>query len=186
MRRSLVLLCVFMTALLGGCGMRPYGVDYFATSASQPYKLGSGDRLRIIVFGQDALSNTYSVDAAGHISMPLIGIVGAAGMTTAALEKSIEAKLRGGFLREPKVSVEVEAFRPFFILGEVTLPGQYPYVSGMTIQTAVAIAGGFTARGYTGNADITRTIDDKAYTAPVPITQPVQPGDTIVIRERFF
>jgi polysaccharide export outer membrane protein len=186
MRRSLIVFCVFMTALLGGCGMRPYGVDYFATSASQPYRLGSGDRLRIIVFGQDALSNTYAVDVAGHISMPLIGIVGAAGTTTAALEKSIEAKLRGGFLREPKVSVEVEAFRPFFILGEVTLPGQYPYVSGMTIQTAVAIAGGFTPRGYTSQADITRTIDDKAYTAPVPITQAVQPGDTIVIRERFF
>jgi polysaccharide export outer membrane protein len=186
MRRSLIVLCVFMTALLGGCGMRPYGVDYFATSASRPYTLGSGDRLRIIVFGQDALSNTYSVDAAGHISMPLIGIVQAAGMTTAALEKSIEMKLRAGFLREPKVSAEVEAFRPFFILGEVTLPGQYPYVSGMTVQNAVAIAGGFTPRGYTGKADITRTIDDKAYTAPVPISQPVQPGDTIVIRERFF
>jgi polysaccharide export outer membrane protein len=186
MRRSFIVLCVFMTALLQGCGMRPYGVDYFATSASRPYTLGSGDRLRIIVFGQDALSNTYSVDAAGHISMPLIGIVQAAGMTTAALEKSIETKLRAGFLREPKVSAEVEAFRPFFILGEVTLPGQYPYVSGMTVQNAVAIAGGFTPRGYTGKADITRTIDDKAYTAPVPISQPVQPGDTIVIRERFF
>jgi polysaccharide export outer membrane protein len=185
MRRSLVVLCVLVSTLLGGCGMRPYGVDYFAT-ANQPYTLGSGDRLRIIVFGQDALSNTYAVDASGKISMPLIGIVPAAGATTAALEKSIETKLRAGFLREPKVSVEVEAFRPFFILGEVTLPGQYPYVSGMTVQNAVAIAGGFTPRGYSGKADITRTIDDKAYTAPVPITQPVQPGDTIVIRERFF
>ena len=97
-----------------------------------------------------------------------------------------ERGIRGGFLREPKVSVEVEAFRPFFILGEVTLAGQYPYVSGMTVQNAVAIAGGFTPRGYQGKADITRTIDGKAYTAPVPITQPVQPGDTIVIRERFF
>ena len=185
MRRSLAVLCVFLTTLLGGCGMRPYGVDYFAT-ANQPYTLGSGDRLRVIVFGQDALSNTYSVDASGHISMPLIGVVSAAGMTTAGLEKVIETKLRAGFLREPKVSVEVEAFRPFFILGEVTLPGQYPYISGMTIQTAVAIAGGFTPRGFQSKADITRTIDGKAYTAPVPITQPVQPGDTIVIRERFF
>ncbi|MBV8850035.1 MAG: polysaccharide export protein [Methylobacteriaceae bacterium] len=185
MRRSFVVLCVLMTALLGGCGMRPYGVDYFATD-NRPYTLGSGDRLRIIVFGQDSLSNTYSVDASGNISMPLIGLVHAAGSTTAALERHIEAKLRGGFLREPKVSAEVEAFRPFFILGEVTLPGQYPYVSGMTVQTAVAIAGGFTPRGYSGNADLTRTVDAKAYTAPVPITQPVQPGDTIVIRERFF
>jgi polysaccharide export outer membrane protein len=107
-------------------------------------------------------------------------------MTTAALEKSVEAKLRSGFLRDPKVSVEVEAFRPFFILGEVTVAGQYPFVSGMTVQTAVAIAGGFTPRGYQASADVTRTIDGKAYTAPVPITQPVQPGDTIVIRERFF
>src|SRR5437660_11228976 len=113
MRRSLVVLCVLMTTLLGGCGMRPYGVDYFAT-ANQPYTLGSGDRLRVIVFGQDALSNTYSVDASGHISMPLIGVVSAAGMTTAGLEKVIETKLRAGFLRAPKVAVEVEAFRTFF------------------------------------------------------------------------
>ncbi len=186
MRRPFVLLCVLVAALLGGCAAPHYGVDYLATSTAKPYTLGSGDRLRIIVFGQDALSNTYAVDAAGHISMPLIGIVSATGMTTAALEKSVEAKLRSGFLRDPKVSVEVEAFRPFFILGEVTVAGQYPFVSGMTVQTAVAIAGGFTPRGYQASADVTRTIDGKAYTAPVPITQPVQPGDTIVIRERFF
>ena len=186
MRRKFVTLCVLANALVGGCAAPHYGVDYLATSTSRPYTLGSGDRLRIIVFGQDALSNTYAVDAAGHIAMPLIGVVPAAGSTTASLARALEAKLRGGFLRDPKVSVEVEAFRPFFILGEVTLPGQYPYVSGMTVQTAVAIAGGFTPRGYSGNADVTRTVDGKAYTAPVPITQPVQPGDTIVIRERFF
>ncbi|GAC1331896.1 MAG: polysaccharide biosynthesis/export family protein [Beijerinckiaceae bacterium] len=186
MRRSLAVLCLILSTLLDGCAMPRYGVDYFASTAGRPYTLGSGDRLRIIVFGQDSLSNTYSVDASGHLSMPLIGTVPAYGLTTAALEKSIETRLRNGFVREPKVSVEVEAFRPFFILGEVTTAGQYPYVSGMTIQTAAAIAGGFTPRAFQDQADITRTVDGKVYTAPVPITQPVQPGDTIVIRERFF
>jgi polysaccharide export outer membrane protein len=154
--------------------------------ATAPYTLASGDRLRIIVFGQDSLSNSYAVDSSGHVSMPLIGLVSAKGLTTAALARSIEAHLRQGYLREPKVSVEVEAFRPFFILGEVASPGQYPYVNGMTAETAVAIAGGFTPRAYKATADLTREVDGQPLNGSIPITQRLRPGDTIVIRERFF
>ena len=155
-------------------------------SLDAPYQLSSGDRLRVIVFGQDNLTNSFAVDGAGNISMPLIGAVHAQGLTTAQLHTTIEARLRGGYLREPKVSVEVEAFRPFFVLGEVGTSGQYPFVNGMTAQTAVAIAGGFSPRGDQSGVDITRVIDDRPTTASVPLEFPIRPGDTVTVRERFF
>jgi polysaccharide export outer membrane protein len=173
-----------MTA--GACAPRYAASDYALAQESGPYRLASGDRLRVIVFGQDNLSNIYAVDGSGHISMPLIDPVEAQGRTTRQLEGAIEARLRAGYLREPKVSVEVDAYRPFFVLGEVTNSGQFPYVNGMTVQTAVAIAGGFTPRGQRSSAEVTRQVDGQLVTATVPITYPVQPGDTIVIKERWF
>src|ERR1700678_4080407 len=119
-----------------------------AEPVSAAYTLDSGDRLRVVVFGQDGLTNSYAVDPAGNIAMPLIGSVMARGVTTDQLAAAISEKLRNGYIREPHVAVEVEAYRPFFILGEVTQPGQYPYVANMTAETAVAIAGGFGPRAF--------------------------------------
>jgi polysaccharide export outer membrane protein len=169
-----------------GCMPRRPLPPGFSETVGQPYTLASGDRLRIIVFGQDNLSNSYAVDGSGRISMPLIGFVDARGKTTTTLARAIETKLKAGFIREPQVTVEVEQYRPFFILGEVTAAGQYPFVNGMTVQTAVAIAGGFSPRGEREQADLTRTVRGELTTATVPITFPVLPGDTIVIRERWF
>jgi len=185
MRHVCLILCLAMSVVLESCAV-PQHIPYFDIDPNAPYTLGSGDRLRIIVFGQESLSNSYAVDSSGHISMPLIGLVEAAGLSTASLARRIEAELRNGFLREPRVSVEVEAYRPFFILGEVTTPGQYPYVSGMTVETAVAIAGGFTPRAFKGGADLTRLINGQPATGTVPDTQLVRPGDTIFVHERFF
>lgn len=173
-------------AVLSGCSSAHYGADALRTAINAPYQLASGDRLRVIVFGQDNLSNSFSVDGAGNIAMPLIGLVHAQGLTTAELGRSIEARLRQGFLREPSVSVEVEAYRPFFVLGEVTTAGQYPFVNGMTVQNAIAVAGGFTPRGEQDSVDITRMMGGRPVTASVPVTFPVRPGDTIQVRERFF
>ena len=104
-----------------------------------PYTLDSGDKLRIVVFGQDTLSNNYTVDAQGHINMPLIGSVPARGSTTAQLSAAIASRLKQSFIRDPSVAVDVETYRPFFVLGEVTYPGQYPYVPHMTAEKAIAI-----------------------------------------------
>lgn len=186
MSPRLTSLALALALTLGACAPRHLDGDYVMAQPSGPYRLASGDRLRIIVFGQDNLSNIYAVDGSGRISMPLIDTVEAQGRTTQQLERAIEGKLRGGFLREPKVSVEVDTYRPFFVLGEVTNSGQFPYVHGMTVQTAVAIAGGFTPRGQRNFAEVTRQIDGQLVTASVPITNPVQPGDTIVIKERWF
>jgi polysaccharide biosynthesis/export protein len=188
MRLSLAPL-LLAAALVSGCAHhRPHGAqaEALAHSYGQPYTLATGDRLRIIVFGQDNLSNSYAVDSTGHIAMPLIGSVAANGQSTKGLERAIEGRLRNGFLREPRVSVEVEQHRPFFILGEVTQSGQYPFVNGMTVQTAVAIAGGFAPRANRWTVDITRVIDGQPVTGAVPIETPLRPGDTITIRERFF
>ncbi len=151
-----------------------------------PYTLDSGDRLRIVVFGQDGITNSYAVDASGHIAMPLIGSVSARGLTTDQLAGSISAKLRDGFIREPHVAVEVEAYRPFFILGEVTQPGQYPYVANMTVETAVAIAGGFGPRASHDSVILTRNANGQQVRMAVPLNYPLRPGDTISVRERWF
>ena len=150
------------------------------------YTLGSGDKLRVVVFGQDGLSNSYTVDPSGNITMPLIGMVRARGLTTGGIQQSIAAKLRDGYIREPHVAVEVETYRPFFILGEVTLPGQYPYVANMTVETAVAIAGGYTPRAFKSRVEISHPVDGVVVREKVPPTYPVRPGDTIVISERWF
>ena len=155
-------------------------------SLDRPYRLGSGDRLRVIVFGQDNLTNSYSVESAGFVSVPLIGRVQAQGLTTSMLERSIEARLRQGFLREPSVSVEVEAYRPFFALGEVNIAGQYPYINGMTAQKAIAVAGGFTPRAFQSQVDVTRMVGDRTVTFSAPLSFPISPGDTVTAEERFF
>jgi polysaccharide biosynthesis/export protein len=160
--------------------------DFSAPFQQSGYTLDSGDRLRVVVFGQDGLTNSYVVDASGHIDMPLIGSVSARGLTTQQLAGRIAGALRQGYIREPHVAVEVEAYRPFFILGEVTQPGQYPYVANMTVETAVAIAGGFTPRGYHRTMIISRNAGGSTVRFEVPITYPICPGDTVQVQERWF
>jgi polysaccharide biosynthesis/export protein len=153
-----------------------------------PYTLDSGDRLRVVVFGQDGLTNSYTVAAGGQITLPLIGLVPARGTTTEELARTIGDKLRRGYIREPHVAIEVESYRPFFILGEVTFPGQYPYVPDMTVETAVAIAGGFTPRAYRWDVHIDRPAGAGGGRSrgSVPLLTRVRPGDTVIIKERWF
>jgi polysaccharide export outer membrane protein len=150
------------------------------------YRLDAGDRLRVVVYGQDGLTNSYAIGASGNITMPLIGSVPARGMTPAALAASITGRLRNGFIREPSVAVEIEAYRPFFILGEVAAPGQYPYVPNMSVESAIAIAGGFSPRAKRDAVTLTHTTLDGSYRAVVPLGTPINPGDTVLISERWF
>ena len=164
----------------------PGGYGYAPAQGQYPYTLDSGDRLRVVVFGQDGLTNSFVLDASGNIDMPLIGTVAARGLTTDQLAARISDLLRNGYVRDPHVAVEVEAYRPFFILGEVAQPGQYPYVANMTVETAVAIAGGFGPRGYKRAVVISRNYGGQTIQFQTPITAPVQPGDTIRVQERWF
>ena len=164
----------------------PVAVAMPLEGATSAYALDSGDRLRVVVFGQDGLTNSYAVDTAGNITMPLIGPVRARGHTTTEVSAALVARLRQGFLREPHVAVEVEAYRPFFILGEVTFPGQYPYVANMTVETAVAIAGGFSPRAFRQSVEVSRPVEGVAVRQTVPVNTLVRPGDTVVVAERWF
>jgi polysaccharide export outer membrane protein len=150
------------------------------------YRLDAGDKLRVVVYGQEGLTNTYAVSASGSITMPLIGTVPARGLTPSQLAGSIATRLRNGYIREPSVAAEVESYRPFFILGEVAAPGQYPYVPNMTAESAVAIAGGFSPRARRDHVTITHTTAAGTMRVVVSPATPIKPGDTIVVDERWF
>ena len=150
------------------------------------YRLDAGDKLRVVVYGQEGLTNTYAIDASGSITMPLIGQVPARGRSPASLAAEITARLRNGYIREPSVAVEIESYRPFFILGEVQAPGQYPYVPNMTVESAVAIAGGFSPRAKRDMVTLTHTDAGGAARYVVPLGTSLAPGDTVFVGERWF
>ncbi|MCO6177846.1 MULTISPECIES: polysaccharide biosynthesis/export family protein [Ciceribacter] len=185
-KRIMYFVVAMTLAALAGCGSYQPAPKAFHESTIGAYRLGSGDRLRITVFEQDTLTNTYTVDQAGYIAFPLIGQVAARGSTLAQLEGTIAQKLRQGYLRDPDVSIEIDRYRSIFIMGEVGQPGQYSYVPGMTVQNAVAVAGGFSARANQRDVDITRNVNGEIMTGRVPITDPVLAGDTVYVRERLF
>lgn len=172
--------------LLAGCaGYRPVP-PAFHDAITKPYVLDAGDRVRITVFEQEGLSNVYNVDQAGYISFPLVGAIAARGRTASQVEAALAQKLRNGYLRDPDVSVEMDRYRPIFVMGEVGAAGQYSYVPGMTVQKAIAVAGGYSSRANQANVDITRDINGKVMTGRVLTSDPILPGDTVYVRERLF
>ncbi len=185
MRAGIVTLAM-ICAVLSGCVTSTPPAPAFHAMLNQPYRLDAGDRIRVTVFEQENLSGAYTVDKSGYLSLPLVGAVAARGKTPTEIQGAIAAALRNGYLRSPDVSVQVEQYRPFFIMGEVTSGGQYSYVPGMTAQNAIAIAGGFSSRADQRTVDITRQVNGQIITGRVLITDPIFPGDTISIRERLF
>lgn len=150
------------------------------------YLLDSGDRLRVFVYDQPNLSRAYVVDHDGYITVPLIGRVSARGKTTSAVQHSVRRKLAAKYIRRPQVTVDIIQNRPFFIYGEVRQAGQFPYVSGMTIETAIAIAGGYSERASRRSYRVTRRENGYARRMDVDKDFPIEPGDTVYVRERFF
>jgi polysaccharide export outer membrane protein len=158
-----------------------------SSAADAAYTLGSGDKVRVTVFGELDLSGEYQVDGSGVVAFPLVGEVRAAGGTARKLENEIAKKLSSGYLKNPTVSVEVLTYRPFFILGEVKQPGSYPYKNGLKVLNAVAMAGGYTYRAKSNVWVITRSGDKEYQDREIRNGDfTVLPGDTIVIPERFF
>ena len=154
--------------------------------SSNDYKLGSGDKIRVLVFGESDLSGEFEVGAAGTIDMPLIGAVPAMGVTVGQFQNDVTTRLRNGYLNDPKVSVQVLNYRPYFITGEVQKTGEFPYKAGLTVQDAIGVAGGYTYRANTGRVYIRRA--GAAQEVSVDLTQRValNPGDSIRVPERFF
>lgn len=161
-----------------------FAQDPVPAKDGESYKLGAGDRLKVTVFGEDSLSGEFEIDGQGAVALPLIGNVSAGGNDVRAVEQVVANKLKDGYLVNPRVSIEVLNFRPFFILGEVKNPGSYPYVNGLTVLNAVALAGGFTHRARTDTVMIKHGNSQKEFEAGED--SKVMPGDAIRVTERFF
>ena len=180
-RRSLI-----GVLLLAGC--QPGG-DLQALPEYQPqgYHLGPGDQIRLITFGEEQLTGQFLVDDQGRVGVPLLGSVDAAGLTPRRLEEKISENLKArNLLRDPHVTVEVTAYRPIFVLGDVSKPGQYAYQPGMTLLTGVAVAGGFTYRAVERYAAVVRTVDGRAVEGRVVPSSFLAPGDVVKVLERNF
>ncbi|MDO9415983.1 polysaccharide biosynthesis/export family protein [Pararhizobium sp.] len=186
LKTGLALMAVIAPALLAGCASYQPAPRAFHEATIQPYRLDSGDRLRVSVFEQAGLTGTYMVDQAGYIAFPLIGSVPSRGRTLQDMQTMIAQKLQQGYLRDPDVTIEIDRYRSIYIMGEVGQPGQYSYVAGMSVQNAIAVAGGFSPRANQGTVDITRKVNGASVTGRVPISDPIMAGDTLYVRERLF
>jgi polysaccharide export outer membrane protein len=182
--RALIIAVALLSAGLAACERPP--LLYPSPTIAGPYRLDTGDRLRIVVFEQASLTNIYEVDQSGQVNLPLIGDVQARGATTDEIAARVTASLATAYLRDPDVTVEVATYRPFFALGEVGNPGQYTYVPGMTAETAIAAAGGYTDRANKRVVRISRSLNGVLYEGRIAVTEPIRPGDTIYVSEALF
>ena len=181
--RPLLAVLLLLAACSPGANLQP--IPEYANHDT--YRLGSGDQIRIITYGDDQLTGEFRVDDQGRIALPLLGTIKAAGLTPDELGGAVAGGLKSKkLLRDPSVSVEVLAFRPVFVLGEVAKPGQYPYQPGMTMLTTIAVAGGFTYRGVQDYASVVRTTNGKAVEGKVTPRSFIAPGDVVYVYERRF
>lgn len=191
MMRTLPVLCVLvaMGALMFGFPGAPalaQDADREPAGKRPPYTLGSGDQVKLTIFGQEDLSGEYEVDGNGTVSLPLVGDVDVGGRTVNAAETAIEEAYTPDYLVNPRVSIQVLNYRPFYILGEVKKPGSYNYVSGLTVVEAVSIAGGYTYRADKDDVKIVRKSEPGKEAIEVNENTRVLPGDTLRVPERFF
>lgn len=150
------------------------------------YTLGSGDKIKVTVYGEDDLSGEFTVDGSGHVQLPLVGQVKAAGLNTHQFVAEVATALQNGYLKDPKVSVQVLNYRPFYIMGEVNKPGEYPYENGLTVLRAVALAGGYTYRANDGKVYVRRVNEAQENSMPADSTTRIYPGDIVRVPERIF
>ena len=174
-----------MTAL-AQAGVAPDAGAVATTSASTDYQLGSGDKVQVTVYGEPDLSGSFAVNGQGTVSLPLIGDVAASGLTLPQFSQSVEDHFKAGYLLNPKVSVEVTSFRPYYIMGEVDKAGEYPYTDGLNVINAIARAEGFTYRAQQKRVYIKHYGETQEVEVPLTNDLLVQPGDTIRIAERHW
>jgi protein involved in polysaccharide export with SLBB domain len=175
--------------LLSGCGagtLSETEQQSLAAAASAPATLQPGDKIRVVVFGEDKLSGDYELDQAGQISVPLAGTIRAQGLTQNELEQALAKKFRSEYLRNPKVTVTIATLAPYYMMGEIKNPGQFAYRSGLNVLTAMAIAGGPTYRANRSTVEIQRRGEANRREYPISASVPVLPGDVINVPQRYF
>src|SRR6476469_508062 len=175
--------------LVSGCAGRPLSQDEqqsMAAAATAAPKLQPGDKIRVTVFGEDKLGGEYEINQSGQISLPLAGTVQARDLTQAELEQALAKKFQSQYLKNPKVTVTIATLRPFYVMGEVTRPGEYPYKSGLNVLTAMAVAGGPTYRASRTSIQIQRLGETSMREYPISASVPILPGAVIRVPERYF
>lgn len=178
---------LFLSACANSSNVISSGERYAARSeVAESYALGAGDKVRMTVFSEPTLSGDFSVSTDGELSLPLIGNISVAGKTTAQVTALAQSLFADGYLRDPKISMEIVTYRPFFVLGEVKAPGQYPYASGMTAMNAVATAEGYTPRASKKSIYIRRFGEKVEQTYELTPDLRIWPGDTLRVGERYF
>jgi protein involved in polysaccharide export with SLBB domain len=187
-----IVLCsaaIAVAVLISGCAANSISEaekKTLADAASAPAQLQPGDKIRITVYGEDKLSGDYQLDQSGQISLPLAGTITAQGLTQSDLEKALTKKFRSEYLKDPKVTVTIATLQPYYMMGEVEKPGQYPYQSGLNVLTALAVAGGPTYRANRNTVQIQRRGETTMHDYPISTTVPILPGDVIKVPERYF
>lgn len=186
-------LAIFLGLEVSGCGsganLGPVSAreqQAYVEAATAAPRLQAGEKIRVTVYGEDKLSGDYEIDPGGLISLPLAGTIKAAGLTQTELEAALAQKFRSEYLKSPKVTVSIASYRPFYILGEVERPGEYPYKSGLNILSATALAGGPTYRASRSTVLIQRVGESAMREYPMSSSVPVLPGDLVRIPERYF
>lgn len=181
-----LLTCVLVTACASHSNAPWSDLGQSSAPTSAPYRLTGGDKLKIVVFGENALSGTYEIGPDGNVSMPLVGNVPASGATVEQFRRRLNRKLSRGYLRSPKTTVSIAEFQPVFVHGEVKQPGKFAFQAGMTFSNAIALAGGYTYRAEESYILLTRRNAQKQVKVAMPSSHQLQPGDNIRIPERFF
>jgi protein involved in polysaccharide export with SLBB domain len=187
--RTFCVLIVLAPALLAGCGgITPLSSpeDVPTSSTRSEYKLDIGEKIRVVVSGEDKLSGEFTVDPTGNIAFPLVGKIQAAGLSAKDLEESLSGRLKGRYLVSPHVFVEVLSHRPFYVMGEVRTVGEYVYKPGLNVVTAILLAGGYGPRASTNVVYIKRASGGEEKEFPALASIPVHPGDIIRVPERYF
>ena len=182
---ALVSIALLISGCTGGSLSEAEQQSMAAAAVAAP-KLQPGDKIRINVFGENNLSGDYEIDQSGQISLPLAGTIEAVGLTQSELEQALAKKFRSEYLKNPKVTVTIATLRPFYMMGEVTKPGEYPYKSGLNVLTAMAIAGGPTYRASRSTVQIQRRGESSMRDYPLSASVPILPGDVITVPERYF
>ena len=183
---SVLLAVAFLVSGCAGSAISEAEQQSLAAAATGPAKLQPGDKVRLNVYGEDRLSGEYQIDQSGQISLPLAGTVEAQGLTQTQLEQALAKKFRSEYLKNPKVTVTIATLQPYYMMGEVTKPGEYAYKSGLNVLTALAIAGGPTYRASRSSVQIQRRGETSARDYPISVTVPILPGDVIKVPERYF
>jgi polysaccharide export outer membrane protein len=187
---GLLFLALAMASCDSGLSLGPVSPEdqraLIESAATRAPALQPGEKIRVIVFGEDRLTGEYEIDPAGFVSLPLAGTVKAAGLSKLELERELSKKFSGEYLRNPKVTVDVTSFRPFYILGEVSKPGEFSFKSGLNVMSAIAIAGGSTYRASRSTVLIQHIGESGFKEYPLSPTIPVLPGDLIRVPERYF